>query len=368
MTLLKRSEMSSDYSFAVLSTCFFVFTVASSLRTQYSKLAIVARKCFLADSSTAVVKYENVLLEIRQPMNGPNKIVQTLRNDDIISKIVPMVGKCLHVYICAGVDLPKTAVYEYISDTYSRIWDEMLQNGCLSIDCVVVGDVFGSDFISRAQIRSLPDLGAIFSFETDYDDGLNRSQTDSVSSSVKTVDTSSLFKNMPILPGSLGTSEIYYYDDDNVHIPRYGKVALGGTFDQLHNGHKKLLTLAAASSSDMLIIGVMGDELLKKKANFELITSYNTRELGVRKFLSIVKPNMSYQIVELFDPFGPTVTDASIGALVVSSETLQGAHKINQMRYEKGLPPLVILVTRRSGSATMSSTFIRKSHNPIDSN
>ena len=356
--------MSSDYSFAVISTCFFVFTVASSLRTQYSKLAVATRKCSLTDSSSAIVTYEKVLLEIRQPINGPNKIVQTLQNDDIISKIMPMVGKCLYVYISSGVDLPKFAVYEYISDTYSRIWDEMLNNGCLSVDCVVVGDVFGSDFMSRAQIRTLPDLNAIFS----YDETLKECRSESISPSVTVVNTSSLFKNIPVAPGSPGTSEIYYYDDENIHIPRYGKVALGGTFDQLHNGHRKLLTLAAASSSDMLIIGVMGDELLKKKENYQLITSFNMRELGVRKFLSMVKPDMNYEIIELFDPFGPTVTDPSIVALVVSSETLQGAHKINQMRYEKGLLPLVILVSRRSGSATMSSTFIRKNIHNIDNN
>ena len=165
--------MSSDYSFAVISACFFVFTIASSLRTQNNKLSISIRKCSPIDSSSSVMKYETVLLEIRQPVNGVDKVVQTLLNDDIISKVVPMVGTRLYVYIvaeaapktAAGTDVPKSAIYEYISDTYSRIWDEMLQNGCLSVDCVVVGDVTGSDFISRAQIRSLPELNAIFSFE-----------------------------------------------------------------------------------------------------------------------------------------------------------------------------------------------------------
>jgi phosphopantetheine adenylyltransferase len=40
--------------------------------------------------------------------------------------------------------------------------------------------------------------------------------------------------------------------------------------------------------------------------------------------------------------------------------TLTGAYKINQLRVENGFKPLVILVSRRSGGATMSSSFIRE--------
>ena len=51
--------------------------------------------------------------------------------------------------------------------------------------------------------------------------------------------------------------------------------------------------------------------------------------------------------------------DATIEALIVSSETIKGALKINEIRKEKGFAPLNILVSRRSNAATLSSTFVR---------
>jgi pantetheine-phosphate adenylyltransferase len=99
---------------------------------------------------------------------------------------------------------------------------------------------------------------------------------------------------------------------------------MGGTFDQLHNGHRKLLTLAAASSTDLLIIGITGDEMLKNKKNKDQISSFRNREEGVDFFLKIAKPNLKLSLVELSDPYGPTITDPSIDALVVSSETMGG--------------------------------------------
>lgn len=359
-------SIGSEYSTAVYGTCFFMFTVASSFRTQHSKHILAARSAALNDSPK-IDRFDHVLIEIQQPRSGPNKITQTLKNDDILTRIVPMVDKSLYVYICASLDLPKSVVCEYISDTYSRIWDEMLQSKRLTINCVVVGDVYGSDFISQKQMRSLPELNAVFSFDADSKESIQILRSESQLSEISFVHTNSLIDNQLSIPVSPGKSTIYYFDADNVHIPRYRKVALGGTFDKLHNGHRKLLTLAAASSSDTLVVGVMGDDLLKKKAKSELIATFSERKEIVTKFLAIAKPSLTYDILELSDPFGPTITDPTIDAIVVSSETISGANKINQLRTEKGMLPLVILVSRRSGAATMSSTFIRETLSSIDS-
>ena len=58
--------------------------------------------------------------------------------------------------------------------------------------------------------------------------------------------------------------------------------------------------------------------------------------------------------------FQSSSTEASIEAIVVSSETVAGAHAINTKRKEAGLAPIATLVMRRSESATLSSTFIRE--------
>ena len=161
---------------------------------------------------------------------------------------------------------------------------------------------------------------------------------------------------------TLARGDIYFYEnrDGDVSLPTFGNVALGGTFDRLHNGHRKLLTLAAGSCTRRLIIGITGDVMLSKKKGKDQIRSYQSRKEEVLSFLRSVKPGLDYEPVELADPFGPTITEASIEAIVVSSETVAGAHAINTKRKEAGLAPIATLVMRRSESATLSSTFIRE--------
>ncbi len=46
------------------------------------------------------------------------------------------------------------------------------------------------------------------------------------------------------------------------------------------------------------------------------------------------------ECVEIQDPFGPTITDESVTALVVSGETRSGGKAVNEKRVEKGWKPL----------------------------
>ena len=100
--------------------------------------------------------------------------------------------------------------------------------------------------------------------------------------------------------------------------------------------------------------------MLKKKKNASQIAAFVDRRSDVKSFLDCVKPSLRAEISELRDPFGPAISDPTIDAIVVSSETISGAHKINSMRKEKGYKELAILVTRRTNAATLSSTFIRE--------
>ena len=45
-------------------------------------------------------------------------------------------------------------------------------------------------------------------------------------------------------------------DDLDAPTPTYSHVVLGGTFDHLHNGHRRLLTLAALVASEEITVGV----------------------------------------------------------------------------------------------------------------
>ena len=151
-------------------------------------------------------------------------------------------------------------------------------------------------------------------------------------------------------------------------------VAVGGTFDHLHVGHKLLLTAtslllqpvpkSAKIQGRCLTVGITGDELLKNKKYAELLESWDERQQAVIRFLSGVMNfdsscddlevervfnkgpngkavnykmdgNLTIRCVEISDPFGPTITDEAISALVVSAETRSGGKAVNDKRAEK---------------------------------
>jgi phosphopantetheine adenylyltransferase len=111
---------------------------------------------------------------------------------------------------------------------------------------------------------------------------------------------------------------------------------------------------------EVLTIGVLGDSLLSKKSNSQFIQPFYLRKKIIESFMSSLKPSLKLNIVELFDPYGPTITDPSFEGIVVSSETLIGAEMINKLRQEKGFRKLDILVIKRGDISTLSSTYLRE--------
>ena len=137
---------------------------------------------------------------------------------------------------------------------------------------------------------------------------------------------------------------------------KYNKVAVGGTFDKFHDGHKKLLS-TAFELGNHVEIGVTSDAFGGLKGN---IDSCEERMDNIKSFFSNYS---NFNIVSLEDVFGTTIYDGALDAIVVSKETEANAIKINEIRVSKDMLPLDIIVVSfvlAEDGDPISSTRIRR--------
>uniref|UniRef100_A0A1B6JTY9 Bifunctional coenzyme A synthase n=1 Tax=Homalodisca liturata TaxID=320908 RepID=A0A1B6JTY9_9HEMI len=138
--------------------------------------------------------------------------------------------------------------------------------------------------------------------------------------------------------------EVSPMDEDHKETQEhvYDYVVLGGTFDRLHYGHKIMLSEAILRCKKKITVGVTDTQMLKSKKLWELVEPCDLRMRKVRDFLEEVEPSLEYEIVPINDIFGPTKDDPTFQMIVVSSETIGGGGKINEIRAANDLNPLCI--------------------------
>jgi pantetheine-phosphate adenylyltransferase len=143
---------------------------------------------------------------------------------------------------------------------------------------------------------------------------------------------------------------------------KFRKVAVGGTFDEFHRGHRVLL-MKAIEVGEFILIGLCSDEFAKKMGKPHVTAPYEERLKELCDFLKSFGVSDKAEIVPLNDPYGNTLADRSIDALVVSEETEKTAIEINQKRSEAQLPPLKIItisMVPAENSTPISTTRIRE--------
>ena len=156
--------------------------------------------------------------------------------------------------------------------------------------------------------------------------------------------------------------------DAVVQFPRGGGtekwVAVGGTFDHLHAGHRLLLAATAFVAKEKIFVGIAGDDLLKKKKHAELLETFDQRSHHVVEFLQTSRPDLEVDVSTLSNAPPKAATIAEITGLVVSEETLPGAQQLQQMRRDHGIEePLHLIITGLIGGNTetkLSSTTLRE--------
>jgi phosphopantetheine adenylyltransferase len=159
-------------------------------------------------------------------------------------------------------------------------------------------------------------------------------------------------------------------------------VILGGTFDHFHIGHKLLLTATAlvlqpagtgqAGQERTITVGVTGDDMLKNKKYAQFLESWEERCRSTGAFLRSImdfgppqtsashveqiykpgpngramvmkiRPGITLRLVQILDPYGPTITEENLSALVVSKETRSGGAAVNQERAKRGWKQLEV--------------------------
>jgi len=152
-------------------------------------------------------------------------------------------------------------------------------------------------------------------------------------------------------------------------MQKFDLVATGGTFDVIHKGHITLLS-EAFSVSAKVIIGLTSDDMALRKGK-DLQKDYNERLENLVKTIEKTFPNAEFEISKLNNDFGPAVLEKEVQALVVSGETSNQGEILNQLRKQKDLPPVDVIVVPMvlaKDGTRISTTRIKSQEIDFDGN
>jgi pantetheine-phosphate adenylyltransferase len=139
------------------------------------------------------------------------------------------------------------------------------------------------------------------------------------------------------------------------------QVVLGGTFDPVHDGHRALFCRGFELGD--LTVGLTSDDLAPQTRNEKrYVRPFETRKQDVEAILAdlAAEYDREFAVRELTKPTG-IATEPGFDVLIVSPETEEGGHAVNEIRKERGLDPLTIEVVdhvRAEDGGIISSTRV----------
>eukprot|EP01119_Soliformovum_irregulare_P019954 TRINITY_DN640_c0_g1_i1.p1 TRINITY_DN640_c0_g1~~TRINITY_DN640_c0_g1_i1.p1 ORF type:complete len:238 (-),score=34.11 TRINITY_DN640_c0_g1_i1:590-1303(-) len=168
------------------------------------------------------------------------------------------------------------------------------------------------------------------------------------------IDPSKVFVIQPTITSHSTPAEIA------PELPLCNRVALAGTFDHLHGGHKELLSLACMVAQEKVLIGLLTSLGNKEFANF--IQPIEVRKRQLETFVVMFRPALQYEleiIRRCSSPKNCSLVRRDVDAIVTADEqeNLDGTQRINCLRIQEMKTALPIIL--KPFHRTVSSTDIR---------